>query len=364
MAGGIDDYLSQLHQELRRRGVDDARTLAEAREHLIDAVEEGRGRGLSPEDAEREALERFGAAAVVAAHIVAERTDMKSVFAAVLETIWLRRWWIVVPTIAAAIVAGVTSYYFMPDRYRAETKIVVMASDTTLGLVTVTPRWANDYPELQRITRTLWNRGLLERLIQDLDLYKDEQQNVPMDVLVERVRDDIEIRIPAARVFSIGFVSDDPKAAMEVSQRLAAFLIEENVKNRSSEADRTSSFIEAQLAETRRRLIEYGATIASLKAGNGGKLSRPDELEYEFLEDRYKALLAKSEDARTAENVQRRQIGEQFRIIDVARMPEAPVGPNRLRITLLGMLVGLALGLLAIAMRRTPNASPPALAEA
>jgi hypothetical protein len=43
--------------------------------------------------------------------------------------------------------------------------------------------------------------------------------------------------------------------------------------------------------------------------------------------------------------MQRRQIGEQFKVIDGARLPERPISPDRLRINMFGILGGLALGL-------------------
>ena len=70
--GPVDAYLSRLQRELRRLGIEDARIVEEAREHLLDAVEDGRQRGLSIDDAEREAFERFGAPEAVAAQVFAK----------------------------------------------------------------------------------------------------------------------------------------------------------------------------------------------------------------------------------------------------------------------------------------------------
>ena len=47
--------------------------MAALREHLIDAVNDGLGRGLSAEDAEREAFERFGPPEAIAAHLIPGR---------------------------------------------------------------------------------------------------------------------------------------------------------------------------------------------------------------------------------------------------------------------------------------------------
>jgi capsular polysaccharide biosynthesis protein len=43
-------------------------------------------------------------------------------------------------------------------------------------------------------------------------------------------------------------------------------------------------------------------------------------------------------------NLERRQIGEQFRVLEPARMPERPVSPNRLQLNAMGAFGGLALG--------------------
>ncbi len=62
----VERYLHDLRRELRRRGVDDARLLEEIREHLADAVAEGRREGLAAEVAEAAAVERLGPAAAMA----------------------------------------------------------------------------------------------------------------------------------------------------------------------------------------------------------------------------------------------------------------------------------------------------------
>jgi polysaccharide chain length determinant protein (PEP-CTERM system associated) len=67
--------------------------------------------------------------------------------------------------------------------------------------------------------------------------------------------------------------------------------------------------------------------------------------DYETLQKVYANLLAKKEDSKISANLERQQVGEQFKILDPARLPERPFSPNRIRITLIGFGVGLALGL-------------------
>ena len=66
--------------------------------------------------------------------------------------------------------------------------------------------------------------------------------------------------------------------------------------------------------------------------------------DYDTLQKLYTELLSKSEDSKMAANLESRQIGEQFRILDPARVPQRPFSPNRPRLDALGALVGLAIG--------------------
>ena len=59
----------------------------------------------------------------------------------------------------------------------------------------------------------------------------------------------------------------------------------------------------------------------------------------------YQSLLAKTEDSKIAANLERREIGEQFKVLDPARAAQKPYSPNRTRINLLGILGGLGFGL-------------------
>jgi capsular polysaccharide biosynthesis protein len=63
------------------------------------------------------------------------------------------------------------------------------------------------------------------------------------------------------------------------------------------------------------------------------------------LQKTYTSLLQSQQGATIAANLERRQIGEQFKVLDPARPAERPISPDRLRLNLLGALVGLGLGL-------------------
>jgi hypothetical protein len=77
MSDRIASYVEQLERELRLRHAPRRRLLAEAEDHLRSASEELVEQGMKREEAERVAIERFGAAALIAgsfAHAYASRS--------------------------------------------------------------------------------------------------------------------------------------------------------------------------------------------------------------------------------------------------------------------------------------------------
>ena len=66
--------------------------------------------------------------------------------------------------------------------------------------------------------------------------------------------------------------------------------------------------------------------------------------DYENTKELYQSLLKKREEALQAENLERRQKGEQFKVVDPARVPERPFKPDIQKILLFGFLLGAGAG--------------------
>jgi succinoglycan biosynthesis transport protein ExoP len=67
--------------------------------------------------------------------------------------------------------------------------------------------------------------------------------------------------------------------------------------------------------------------------------------DYDILRLYYQSLVDKKYQSQMAENLERKQQGEQFKVIDPARLPEKPFKPNRNNLLVLGGFFGLAIGL-------------------
>jgi polysaccharide chain length determinant protein (PEP-CTERM system associated) len=121
--------------------------------------------------------------------------------------------------------------------------------------------------------------------------------------------------------------------------------------------------LNAALAETDRQIRRLREDGEKLRAQGGqyrgrieGTTQREQEMvsmlqEYHNTRLQYDTLIKKSEEAQQAENLERRQKGEQFRVIDPARLPEKPVQPDIPKVLLIGLLAGLGCGLGGIFVR-------------
>ena len=95
------------------------------------------------------------------------------------------------------------------------------------------------------------------------------------------------------------------------------------------------SRIKAKISDYRTRV--ENAPVRELAMAN---LTR----DYQNTKESYHSLLNKSQEAQQAENLERRQKGEQFKVIDPARIPEKPFKPDVPKILLFGLLLGMGSG--------------------
>ena len=107
--------------------------------------------------------------------------------------------------------------------------------------------------------------------------------------------------------------------------------------------DRQIAFKTSEEQRLQGQIADYQKRIETIP-GNESEWSALTR-DYNTQQQAYNDLLKKSESARMAADLEQRQIGEQFRVLDPAQVPVTPIGPNRVRINAIGAVLGFALGL-------------------
>lgn len=263
---------------------------------------------------------------------------------------------LILPTIICSVLASFAASY-LPDVYESKATILVLPPLVPEEFVrsTVSLRLEDRLGAMQQ---QIMSRTRLERIVLDFDLYKEQRHSgAIMEDVVEQMRRDITAAGVRADAFEIGFKSEDPRVAMRITERLASMFIDESLRDRSVLAEGTTQFLDSELEGLARSLIEMEQKREREDAaGEPGKGLRA--LQYETLAATYQSLFRKKLEAQMSQNLERRQIGETFKILDAARLPSRPSSPNRGAINLIGALTGAAIGGMAIAgfFRRSSRA--------
>ena len=183
---------------------------------------------------------------------------------------WRRKWWAILPAVLIATAAFLW-IRTLPNQYMSDTLILVVPQQVPETYVrsTVTTRIED---RLQTITQQILSRTRLERIIQDFNLYPELRKTAIMEDVVERMRGSIAVQVVKGDAFRVSFTSDDARTAMRVTERLASLFIEENLRDREVLAEGTNQFLEAQLEEARRRLIETEHKVEEYKKQYDGQL--------------------------------------------------------------------------------------------
>jgi polysaccharide chain length determinant protein (PEP-CTERM system associated) len=193
-----------------------------------------------------------------------------------LKIAWRRRWQIVLPAI---VVAAVASWWIhrLPDRYRSDALLLVVPQPVPETFVRSTVTTRGDQ-RLQSITQQILSRTQLERIIRDFDLYADRRKTDTMQDIVDSMRTrDIEIRPVKGDAFRLGFSADSPDEAMRVVERLVSLFIVETSLDRATLAEGTDQFLEAQLENARRNLIDNETRLEEYRRRHNGEL--PNQVE-------------------------------------------------------------------------------------
>lgn len=192
-----------------------------------------------------------------------------------LDMAWRRKWLVIIPAVVFTVGAAVYAQ-MQPNRYRADTLILVVPQRVPETYVrsTVTSRIED---RLQSISQQILSRTRLERIILDFSLYPELVKRGIMEDVVEQMRRDIDLQIVKGDAFRVVYRSDNARRAMQVAERLASLFIDENLKDREVLAQGTNQFLETQLQDARRRLVESEQKIELYRRQHAGEL--PTQLE-------------------------------------------------------------------------------------
>ncbi len=199
-----------------------------------------------------------------------------------LRIAWHRKWLIVVPFLVVGITTALIAWR-LPDRYEADTLILVVPQRVPDNYVKPTVTTTIE-DRLQSTSQQILSRSRLERLIVDLGLYPKERKTWIMQDIVEKMQRDVKVQVvQKAEAFRVSFTYEDRRLAVDVVNKLAAAFIDESNQDRTLFAESTTSFLETEKEEARRRLDELDRRLAEYRMKHAGELPTEREANLQVL---------------------------------------------------------------------------------
>jgi polysaccharide chain length determinant protein (PEP-CTERM system associated) len=246
-----------------------------------------------------------------------------------LRAIWRRPLWVIAPLLLGVAAAWGALHLITPV-YRASTLVMVEKQKVPADYVKPTVTSGME-ERLSTIEQQITNRSNLERIVQEMDLYPEIRRTEPVEKVVRVARDNLTVAKKGDSVFTIYFKDPDPVKAAKTANRVAELFILENLKLRENQAQGTSSFLEAELEQTKQRLEQQEAKIAAFKSLYMGQLPEQRDTNLQAvgqLQDKLGINMDALDKAETRKIILQRQIAEISQPVPMPSLPVAPAGPR------------------------------------
>jgi polysaccharide chain length determinant protein (PEP-CTERM system associated) len=199
-----------------------------------------------------------------------------------VRAVWRRPGWILLP-ILLGLGAAYALIRVLPPTYEAGTLVMVEKQKVPADYVKATVTTSME-DRIRTIEQQVSNRENLERLIAELGLYPELRKQKSMADAVERVRRDMKVQKQGDSIFSILFHYSDPVKTAQAANRVAELFIDDSLKQRETQAQGTSTFLESELEETKKRLEIQEGRIAAFKRAYMGQLPEQSETNLRTIE--------------------------------------------------------------------------------
>jgi polysaccharide chain length determinant protein (PEP-CTERM system associated) len=134
----------------------------------------------------------------------------------------------------------------------------------------------------------------------------------------------------------------DPKKGQKVSEDRGMAQAERNLANRLREIELEIKNLKAEAAQLYSQMKRYQTQVENTPKLEQELMSL--NRDYDNIRETYNSLLSRKLEAQLAVSMETKQKGEQFRILDPAKVPIRPFKPDMKRIFLMSIALGLGLG--------------------
>ncbi|NTX66647.1 chain-length determining protein [Myxococcus sp. CA051A] len=216
-----------------------------------------------------------------------------------LASLWRRK--ALVGAITAAVFAvGAAIVMTRPSMYEASAVVRVEPQRPGEEMV---QRTVSELIEQRLLTvrQELMARPVLQKAIEEMNLYPDIVSEKGMETAVAQMRKDLQVRVEGETAFEITYTNRDPQVAAQVANRLPTIFSEETLKLRQAQAARATDLFTEEMGSMGKAVSNWERKISQFKVDHLGELPEQMEMNMRGLERVSHELQTKSEELRVAE---------------------------------------------------------------
>jgi polysaccharide chain length determinant protein (PEP-CTERM system associated) len=235
-----------------------------------------------------------------------------------LKLIWRSKWIVIIPTVLFTVIGALLALK-LPSYYKSETLIMIEKQQIPEAYVTPTDRTPFSQ-RLNTISQQILSRQNIEKIVNDFQLYKDQDGANPVSAfigyfrparpasteeVIERMTKDVDIRVIGGRsgdAFSVSYIGTNPEVTMQVTNTLASLFIDENLKSREQYAEGASDFIMTELENAKKELEAQEQSLRNFKERNMGSLPQQLDANLRTLDRLQSELQLVKNDLKSAED--------------------------------------------------------------
>jgi protein tyrosine kinase modulator len=194
-----------------------------------------------------------------------------------LMGLFIRHRWLIIGTASAIALTTIGVSFQIPNEYTSQATILVDAQKVSERYVVPTTN-SNVIQALEAMEHEVLSRPRLLAIIDELGLYPKEKERLAPEQLIELMRENFSIEPftrpgqNVANTFQISFTASNPQLAQQVTTKLTALFIEQNLKTRSEQATTTTTFLHEQLELTKKELTSQEERLRDFKMQYLGEL--------------------------------------------------------------------------------------------
>jgi uncharacterized protein involved in exopolysaccharide biosynthesis len=193
-----------------------------------------------------------------------------------VRALWRRRW-LVAATFAAGTLAALLVALLTPPVYQSSATILIEQQEIPQDFVRSTITSFADQ-RIQVISQRVMTTQNLVGIIERNDLYPDERRTEPREVVVQRMREDVRMKMISADVidprsgspvratiaFSLSYRNANSELAYKVASELTSLYLNENLSARAKQTQQALTFLEdegnrlsAQIASLEKQIADF-----------------------------------------------------------------------------------------------------------